>query len=32
MEILAPERYDELEAFVSRHPRGEFTHRPGGGW
>ena len=28
MEILAPERYDELEAFVSRHPRGEFTQSP----
>ena len=28
MEILAPERYAELEEFVARHPRGEFMQSP----
>ena len=28
MEILAPERYEELEEFVAHHPRGEFTQSP----
>ena len=28
MEILAPDRYDELEQFIQNHPRGEFTQSP----
>ena len=28
MELLAPERYAELEEFVARHPRGEFMQSP----
>ena len=28
MEILAPDRYEELEQFIQNHPRGEFTQSP----